>query len=166
MIVAPVLLRVRAHAVIRRHAEHLANLTAADQVANLDRDGEVACPDGFHEEQLLLAGHVAQHLELLGVDGEGLLAQHVLAGLERKHRVLEVVRVRRRDVDDVHVGVGHQLLIAAVGGAGTRNARLIDEMLGALFGRGRGHGADGVLDVLGAPGLGVTEEVLDKGCGG
>ena len=49
-----------------------------------------------------------------GVERQRLLAQHRLAGLERQPGVLEVQGVRRGDVHHVDVGVGDQLLVAAV----------------------------------------------------
>jgi hypothetical protein len=33
----------------------------------------------FHEEEILLLGDLDQNLELLGIGGEGLFAEHILA---------------------------------------------------------------------------------------
>ena len=51
---------------------------------------------------------------LAGVDREGLLAQHVLPGVERGDRHPVVFAVRRADVDDVDVGIGPELVVRAV----------------------------------------------------
>jgi hypothetical protein len=50
---------------------------------------------------------------LCSVGGEGLLAQHVLARLERRLRQLAVQGGGQRHVDGVQLGVGQQLLVAA-----------------------------------------------------
>ena len=59
-------------------------------------------------------GDVERALDLAGRGGERLLAQHVLAGLERADRPLDVQPVGQRDVDGVDVGVGEQRLVGAV----------------------------------------------------
>src|SRR4029079_19451368 len=45
---------------------------------------------------------------------ERLFRQHVLPGLERAHRPLDVERVGQRDVDRVELGIGKQLVVASV----------------------------------------------------
>ena len=61
---------------------------------------------------------------LLGVARERLLAEHVLAGLERFDRPLGVQRVRQRDVDRLDLGVGEQVLVRAVGARNLPLARV------------------------------------------
>ena len=58
--------------------------------------------------------HVGQRLGLGGVEGHGLLDQHVLAGLDRLNRERHVQVVRRRDVDRVDLGVGQHRLVRPV----------------------------------------------------
>ncbi len=71
-------------------------------------------PHGFHEEQAL-AARCCNELGGVGrVEGQRLLAEHGLAGVEAHQHVVTVHRVRRRDVDDVDVGVRDELLVAAV----------------------------------------------------
>ena len=60
-------------------------------------------------------GRVERRLDVGRVARQRLLAQHVLAGLERPDRPLAVQRVRQRDVDGLDLRVGEQLLVRAVG---------------------------------------------------
>ena len=90
-----------------------------------------------------------------GVERERLLAEHVLAGLEAEPGVVEVEGVRRRDVDDVDVRVGDQLLVGAV-----RRARApcsLARRPGALSSRRRADGRE--------PGAGHQREVAGEGLG-
>ncbi len=59
-------------------------------------------------------GGVEGRGDLFRVPRERLLAEHVLAGLERLDRPLDVHRVRQRDVDGLDVGIGEQGLVRAV----------------------------------------------------
>ena len=59
-------------------------------------------------------GGVERALRLLRPPRQRLLAEHVLAGLQRPDRPLDVQRVRQRDVDRVDLRVGEQRLVAAV----------------------------------------------------
>ena len=71
-------------------------------------------PHRLHEEAVVLAGEPDHLLGVGGVEGDRLLAEHVLAGLEAQPGVVQVEGVGRRDVDDVDGRVGHQLLVGAV----------------------------------------------------
>ena len=51
---------------------------------------------------------------MVRLEGHRLLAEHRLPGLEGEPDVLVVQGVRRRDVDDVDLGVAHQRLVGAV----------------------------------------------------
>ena len=147
MLRPPCLLDIIPEARIRHNTEHLADGAVADQVAHLHTEREVAGPHSLHEEEVLLAGDIAQDLGLRGIDGEGLLAEDVLPGLEGQHHVLEVVRVRGCDGDDVDVGVRREVLVGPVGGAGGRDARVGDELFGARRRRRGGYCFYGVGDV-------------------
>ncbi len=59
-------------------------------------------------------GHVEGPLDVVRPPAQWFLAEHVLARLQRADRPLDVHRVRKRDVDGVHVGIGEQLLVAPV----------------------------------------------------
>lgn len=142
---------------------NLANGTRRDELANLDTEREVTGPDSLHEEQILLLGLGNELLGLGSVDSQGLLAKHVLAGLEGEHGILEVVAVRGSDVDDVDIGVGNKLSVRAIcfGGAGT--ADLLYEALSAVAGAGGGNGDNLVADVADFADGGVGEEVTAEG---
>ena len=60
-------------------------------------------------------GSGGQGAGLVGVAGEGLLEQHVLAGVERLGCPLAVHAVGQRNVDGIDIGVLKQLLIGGVG---------------------------------------------------
>ena len=72
-------------------------------------------------------GGVEGPLDVADVTAERLLAEDVLAGLERLDRPLAVHRVRQRDVDRLDLRVGEQLLVRAVG---PRDLPLLRELLG------------------------------------
>ncbi len=85
----------------------------------------------------MLAGERTGLVELGGVQGDGLLAQDVLACGEGRAEVANVGVVRRRDVDGVDLGVRAELL-----------ERVVDA-LDAMGGReGVGLGARAVLDAV------------------
>lgn len=114
-------------------AADLADGAFTDQVADGGRDGEEAGPDGFHHEEALGAGQVDQDLQLRGIDGERLLADHILARAQGQQAVLKVVRVRGGNVDGVEGCVGDQLVVAAVCGRGRGGDQaLVQEPAGAL----------------------------------
>lgn len=110
----------------------VANLARLDQLADLDAEGEVARPHSLHQEQVLLLGLGDELLGLRGSDGEGFLAQHVLASLEGEHGVLEVVAVGSSNVDNVDVGVRDELSIGAVRLGRGRTVDVLDKIGGAL----------------------------------
>lgn len=143
---------------------NLANGARGDELANLDAEGEVAGPDSLHEEEILGLGGGHELLGLGGIDGQGLFAEDVFAGLEGKHGVLEVVAVRGGDVDDVDVGVGDELGVGAVGLCGARAVDLFDEAGGAVAGAGRRDGDDFVANVADFTDSGVAEEITAEGC--
>ena len=74
----------------------------------------------------------------VGVQREGLLDEHVLAGLERQQGVGGVHRMGRGDVDDVDVGIGDEVLVRAVGAG---DVEVGGERLGGLA-AARSHGGD------------------------
>jgi hypothetical protein len=59
-----------------------------------------------------LGGELRELGRLLGVERERLLADDVLAGRERLLDLCVVQVVRRREVNDIHIVVGEQLLVA------------------------------------------------------
>lgn len=139
---------------------HGADGTGIDELPNHDAQREVACPDSLHEEQVLRSRLLDELLGLGEGDRECLLAQNVLAGLEGQHGILEMVAVRGRNVDDVDVGVGHELRVRAVGFGTGRAVDLLDEAGGPVGRAGRGDGHDLVLDIGVLAGSRVGQEVL------
>ena len=89
---------------------------------------------GVNELDVVLVGKLDGLVELLGVEGDGLLAQHVLARGERPAHEADVGVVRRGDVDGVHVWVGIELL----GG-------LVDALDAPALGKRHGLGVRAVL---------------------
>ena len=75
---------------------------------------EEAGPDRLHQEQPTGAGGVDHLSTLCGVERERLLAQDVLARLEEEKGVVHVAGLGSRDVDDVDVRVGGEVLVAPV----------------------------------------------------
>ena len=60
-----------------------------------------------------------------------LLAEHVLARPQRGDGHLAVARVGRRDVDDVDVGIGEQIVVGPVG---ARDPESLRELVGRVLG--------------------------------
>jgi len=77
--------------------------------------GHVPGPDGLRQEYALLFGEGADVLRLFRVQGEGLLADYVFAVTDRQHHVLIVAGVGRGHIDQLHLRVPQERLIAAVG---------------------------------------------------
>ena len=73
-----------------------------------------------------------------GIEGDWLLAEHVLAGLECLHRPFDVQVVGQRVVDRLDLRIVEQCLIAAVA---ARNAEARGDVAGPL-GIARGNGRD------------------------
>lgn len=88
---------------------NVADDAVLDHLADLNANGKVTNPDGFHQEQVLLLRLCNKLLGLGSSNSECLFAENILSSLEGKHGVLEVVAVRSCDVDDVNVGVCNQL---------------------------------------------------------
>ena len=89
-----------------------------------------------------------------GAQRDRLLAEHVLAGLEGGGDVLDVQRVRRRDVDRVDGLVGEQLLVRAVR---RREAVLLRERRGSCLRARADRGELGVRHQPEVPGEGAGD---------
>lgn len=166
MLRPPLLFNGFAKAIVCRDAQDLADLAGLDQLPDAHADGQVPGPQSFHQEEVVLLCGLDENARLRGVDCKRLLAEDMLLRVQRKHDILEVVRVRSGDVDDVDVRVGDEGLVGAIGGAWRGDARVGDELAGAVFGRGGRDGGDGVRDVACVARGRVDEEVFDKDCGG
>ena len=75
-----------------------------------------------------------QLVDALDGHAQRLLAEHVLAGLERTHRPRHVQRVRQRHVDRVDVRIGQQVVVACVT---PWDAELLRDRAGLLLVAGR-----------------------------
>jgi hypothetical protein len=74
----------------------------------------VAIHEPLRQQPPLALGHVERPLDFCRPAAERLLAQDVLAGLERAQSPLDVQRIGKRDVDGLDVGVGQQRVVAAI----------------------------------------------------
>ena len=112
----------------------VAELARADDLHQALGEGVVLVVEGLHDHQ---AGVGVVHLRhrpgLVGVGGERLLAQDVLAGLEGRDGPVAVQPVGERVVDGVDVGIAHQFGVI-VQDAG--DLVLAGELLGPGTGRG------------------------------
>ena len=133
---APYLFHVHAEGVVGNDAMNGADSAAFDHSSDLDREWEEACPDCFHEEEILFFGCGDEFLGLRGVGCECLFAKDVFPGEEAEHGVLVVVGVRGGDVDNVHIGIFGQFLVGAVGGGRGGAIAAFEEVTGAGGGRG------------------------------
>src|SRR5690606_11758292 len=139
--------------VVRAERDQLTDLPSLDDPA---QDGDVRQeprPHRLHDEHALRARGAGDLLRLRSGPREGLLDEHVLAGLDRGQRVLGVLRVRARDVHGIALRVRDESLVTLV--------RRGDAVL-----RGEALGADVVArahrDDLGAR---VPEHRLGEGVG-
>ncbi|MFS8520244.1 MAG: hypothetical protein FWJ87_02375 [Micromonosporaceae bacterium] len=107
-----------------------ADLTGGDQVDRLSDQRVGPGPDRLHQEQAAVPGPFDQRLRPGLGDGDRLLDQHRLAGLQTQPGGVEVVTVDGRDVDHVDVGVGGQLGVGAVAAG---EAVLRRELVGLLL---------------------------------
>ncbi len=110
---------------------HLAKLIALGTADQLAVERHMQNGRGIDELQAALVCQRASLVELLGVQGDGLLAQHVLAGGERRAQIGDVRVVRRGDVDGVDRGVGEHLVEVLVD---TLHAVALGERLGLGLG--------------------------------
>ena len=104
-----------------------AELTAADDLDHPPGERVVAPMEGLHEDETGLPRNRRELFRLRSIRGERLLAQHVLAGLERSRGPRRVQTVRQRVVDRVDVGRADQRLVI---GIHVRHAVLGRELLG------------------------------------
>ena len=82
-------------------AEDLADGLVVEQRPQGPVRGEETAPERLHREAPAPGGELGDARRFLLVDGERLLAEHVLARLERERHVGGVAGVGRRHVDDV-----------------------------------------------------------------
>ncbi len=96
-----------------------------------------AVHEGLHEEDAVLPRGLGRLHRLRAVERERLFAKDVLARARRGNGPGRVLRVRRADVDGLHVGIGQQRFVAPVRAAG----ELAREGVGAVR-CAAGHGGE------------------------
>lgn len=153
---------ITAEGVVGNDSVHGANSARLDQLADLDTEGEVASPDCLHQEQVLGPGRFHQLPSLGSVHSESLLAKDVLARLHSQHGVLEVVRMGSGDVDNVDVGICHQLGVRAIRLDSIRGIDFAQKARGAVLGGGRGNGNQPVRNIVYITARRVGEEILGE----
>ncbi len=125
---------LREHPRIRRvaiEAEHppdqpqRADRTVSDQLLEPLGLRVVAVHERFAEVQASRTRKLKQLLDLSGRTAERLLAEDVLAGLQRAARPLHVHAVWQRDVDDLHVLICQQLVVAAICALNVLRSRIL-----------------------------------------
>ena len=65
---------------------------------------------GVHEDDVVLIGDGTRLVELSGIEGNGFLAEHVLAGGQRVTQIGDMRVVRRGDIDGVDARIGVEVL--------------------------------------------------------
>ena len=114
-------------------------------------NGAVEIGEGLHQEDAVLLRRAEHGLRLGLRYGQGLFAQHVLAGLQGPHRPGAVQVVGQRDIDGLDLWVGQQFFIAAIRlfkaefpleGLGLLQAPARDSVQGAVV--RRFHGGNGL----------------------
>ena len=124
-------LLIHAHVVGERAVEHahLADGASVDELLEPLPLRVAAVHERLHEEHVAFLDDREHLLELGRVHRNGLLAQDVLACPCRFHRPFGVQRVGRGDVDRIHLGIGEQFLVGAIG---FRDVVLLGERLSLL----------------------------------
>src|ERR1019366_6010692 len=115
---APVPIRVVQQPILRigaLHHQDLAQLASLAHAAHVLHDGVEAQVVGRAVAQVLLQGQGDQLPRILYRSGQRLLADHVLARVERVGHHREVQRVRRAHVDHIHLGIVQNLMVVAGG---------------------------------------------------
>ena len=102
-----------------------ADCPISDQLPDVYAQREITSPNSLHEKQVLLPGNLYKLLGLRGIDREGLLAEHVLPGLETEHDILEMVGVGSGDVDYVYIPVMDEFGVRAIGLSDGWTSRLL-----------------------------------------
>ena len=100
---------------IGHHRAHLADGPVPRQLAGADHRRQEPGPHGLHQHHAGGAGRGDHAFDLRRVQGQGLLAQHVLALGQAEQGVLAVEGVGGADVDGIDGRVGGQFGVAAVG---------------------------------------------------
>ena len=113
------------------HEQRLADPTGPDQLDQRAVRRQEPAPDRLHEEDALATRLVHHPAGLTRVEGERLLAEHVLARSEQGEGVLHVARLRGGDVHHFDLGVFGQRGVVAIAGP---NTETISEGVGVLGG--------------------------------
>ena len=101
----------RAEAERARDHANLTDAPLVDERAQVHIPRKEPGPHRLHEEAALRDGAVGHRDDLLLVDRERLLAEHVLAAVEEQQRVGAMTAVRRADVHDVDLVIRGQRFV-------------------------------------------------------
>ena len=89
------------------HAAELAGIHAATQLLI---QGHVEHRGSVHKDHVVLGGNGTGLIEFSGIEGNGLLAEHVLAGCQGSAQIGDMSVVRGGDVDGVDARIGVKVL--------------------------------------------------------
>ena len=93
------------------HGLHLSDLARIDNVLERDEVVHISHVHADHESRARLSPGLEHAVAIFGVDGHGLLAEHVLAGFKRGDRVLRVQVVAREYAHSVDIVPGHEVAV-------------------------------------------------------
>ncbi len=93
---------------------NLADAARGEHFPDADMDREEARPHRLHQEAVCAARLCHQPFCLAGIDGEGLLAQHMFSRFQAHGDVALVVHGGRPHVDDVHIRIIRHLVVSLI----------------------------------------------------
>ncbi|KAJ5183483.1 hypothetical protein N7492_001099 [Penicillium capsulatum] len=105
---------IDAYTIIRQNTNHFANNAISEKAAYFEADRLKSRPHPLHEKQAVLSCDGEELLGLLCVDRQWLFAENMFPRLKSKHGVREVMRARRRDVNDIYTWILHQSGVAII----------------------------------------------------
>lgn len=83
------------------------NCAGSNELSDLNAQGKEPRPNRLHQEQILLLCCLHELLRLCRCDRKSFLTENMLSGLQRQHGILEVVAMRRSNVDDLDIRVSN-----------------------------------------------------------
>ena len=110
------LLRVQLGAIteIGQYQPDVADLALFNASLHLLNMGQKARPHCLHKKAAMCPRAIDHFLHFAAVHGKRLFTQHGLPRAQTGYRVLLVQRVRRGNIDNIHVGIGGQRVVSRV----------------------------------------------------
>ena len=96
------------------HSLDRSDFARMDPTHRVDRGRAEPHPHRFHREPVVRPSGVEDAIGVGRRQGERLLDQHVLAGLEHGDRVVHVTGLEGGDVDDIDVGIGGEIGVVSL----------------------------------------------------